>query len=439
MDSNVRISLLASMNAGRLLIVCGAGLSMAPPSSLPSANVVSEDCFDKYKLETDPNIDENLRHNLENFAEHFAALNQLESVFIENLVPWQKFIRLPNPGHAAIADFLITRASVATLSSNYDTLIERVAVDYGHDFRVSLDGDEATVAAIRQGPLLKFHGCSSRDRYSTVWAPSQLEEEPIAGRIEKSKIWMAANVRQKDILVVGFWSDWNYLNRVIGEALEDVAPLSVTVFDPSPTNDLQIKAPNLWEIAHGDNVTFNHVQESGADALDELRHAFSQKYLRQVFDAGKQLFEQETGQIPGNDILTEIDIENDALYGWRRDAEGVPSNKPATLKEPNNTELLGYCHLLLRQAGAEQTQQGYRLADRSIRVLNGAGQALSTLRDKFVEPPAVISADVVIAVGAENLGMPGNWVRTGRQNDVMRPRASGTWYDLESGIAELGI
>lgn len=95
--------------------------------------------------------------------------------------------------------------------------------------------------------------------------------------------------------------------------------------------------------------------------------------------------------------------------------------------------------MLLRQAGAEQTQQGYRLADRSIRVLNGAGQALSTLRDKFVEPPAVISADVVIAVGAENLGMPGNWVRTGRQNDVMRPRASGTWYDLESGIAELGI
>lgn len=33
--------LLASMNAGRLLVVCGAGLSMAPPSSLPSARSVA--------------------------------------------------------------------------------------------------------------------------------------------------------------------------------------------------------------------------------------------------------------------------------------------------------------------------------------------------------------------------------------------------------------
>ena len=53
--------LLASMNAGRLLVVCGAGLSMAPPSSLPSARTVAERCFDKYRLEADPNCDLGLR------------------------------------------------------------------------------------------------------------------------------------------------------------------------------------------------------------------------------------------------------------------------------------------------------------------------------------------------------------------------------------------
>ena len=76
------------MNAGRLLVVCGAGLSMAPPSSLPSARAVAERCFDKYRLESDPNCDLALRDNLEALAEYFAELNTLQSVFIEHLVPW---------------------------------------------------------------------------------------------------------------------------------------------------------------------------------------------------------------------------------------------------------------------------------------------------------------------------------------------------------------
>jgi hypothetical protein len=133
---------------------------------------------------------------------------------------------------------------------------------------------------VRQGPLLKFHGCSHRDRLSTVWAPSQLAVQIIAARIEKSKTWMAANLRQKDLLVVGFWSDWDYLNAIIGSALADVQPLSVTVVDLSPADVLEQKAPDLWQIAHAQNVMFEHVQESAADVLDELRRAFSTSYLR---------------------------------------------------------------------------------------------------------------------------------------------------------------
>lgn len=37
MESAIRTSLLSSMAAGRLVVLCGAGLSMAPPSGLPSA------------------------------------------------------------------------------------------------------------------------------------------------------------------------------------------------------------------------------------------------------------------------------------------------------------------------------------------------------------------------------------------------------------------
>jgi len=431
--------LLASMNAGRLLVVCGAGLSMAPPSSLPSARAVAERCYDKYRLESNPNCDVALRDNLEALAEHFAGLNTLQSVFIEHLVPWPAFMRPSNAGHAAIADFLITRAAAAGVSSNYDTLIERRAWDYGADFRGSLDGDEATGDSVRQAPLLKFHGCSHRDRQSTVWAPSQLNEPTISARIARSKIWMAANLRQKDLLVVGFWSDWEYLNAVIGEALIDVQPLSVTVIDLSPTNTLEQKAPQLWEIAHAQNVTFEHVQESGATALDELRRAFSSNYLRQVLDAGRAAFEHATGAQCDPAWLDVANFDSEALYGLRRDAEGISASEPAKLLRPANPEALGFFHLLLRRAGAVQRPDGYELHGRSIRVLNGAQSILGTLRGRFVEPPAAVQSDIVVAVGATDIGVPDNVVRSGRPGDVIRPQSTGEWYDLLGARTLLGI
>uniref|UniRef100_B0SV35 SIR2-like domain-containing protein n=1 Tax=Caulobacter sp. (strain K31) TaxID=366602 RepID=B0SV35_CAUSK len=431
--------LLASMNAGRLLVVCGAGLSMAPPSSLPSARAVAERCFDRYRLESDPNCDLVLRDNLEALAEHFAGLSTLQSVFIEHLVPWPAFVRPYNTGHAAIADFLITRAAVAGISSNYDTLIERRAWDYGADFRGSLDGDEAIGDAVRQAPLLKFHGCSHRDRPSTVWAPSQLDDPTISARIARSKVWMAANLRHKDLLVIGFWSDWEYLNAVIGDALIDVQPLSVTVVDLSPTDALEQKAPQLWQIAHAQNVTFEHVQESGAVALDELRRAFSSNYLRQVLDAGREAFEQATGVACDPAWLEIGDFDSEALYGLRRDAEGVPAAEPAKLLRPGSPEALGFFHLLLRQAGAVQRAGGYELNGRSIRVINGGQSVLGTMRGKFVEPPAAMQSDIIVAVGAIDLGVPGNVVRSGRVGDVIRPDAAGEWFDLPGARAALGI
>ena len=412
---------------------------MAAPSCLPSAQSVAEHCFDKYRLESDPNCDTALRSDLAALAEHFAGLQTLESVFIESLVPWSSFIRPYNVGHAAVADFLITRAAVAGISSNYDTLIERRACDYGSDFLGSLDGDEAIASEARQGPLLKFHGCSYRDRSSTVWTSSQLTDPIIIKRIEKSNTWMASKLRQKDLLIVGFWSDWEYLNSIIGSALVDVEPLSVTVIDPSPTNNLQGKAPELWQIAHGQNVTFEHVQESGADALNELRRVFSVNYLRQVLYAGRNIFEQTTGSICDPAWLDMANFDCETLYGWRRDAEGVPACKPATRVRPGDSEALGFFHLLLRKAGARQGTDGYKLNGRVVRVINGAEAILTSLRSKFVEPPAAMSADIVVAVGATDLGVPSDVVRTGREGDVIRPETGGLWFDVNTARVELKI
>ncbi len=439
LNQEVKARLLTSMHAGRLVVVCGAGLSMAPPSNLPSAKQVAQVCFDEYQSTADPQCDPSLRDHLEGLAEFFATRNMLHTVFIESLVPWSAFVRPSNPGHAAIADFLITRAAAAGLSSNYDALIERRAWDYGAAFKASLDGDEATVVNRTQSPLLKLHGCAVRDPQSTVWAPAQLQDPTVAARIEKATVWMRAHLREKDLLVIGFWTDWDYLNHVIGSAMRDVHPISVTVVDLASADQLQQKAPHLWTLAQAPQVTFTHVQESGADILDELRRAFSMSYLQRVLKMGQATFEEVTGTTCNPAWLQMATFDSETLYGWRRDAEGVPSGTPATRNQPAIGEALGYFHLLLRRAGAEQLAEGYRLHDRTIRVINGASRVLSSLRAQFVEAPSIVVSDIVVAVGAMDLAVPPNVVRAGRVGDVIRPAASGKWLDMQKACAELGV
>lgn len=431
MDPGVQARLLASIETGRLVIVCGAGLSMAPPSSLPSARDVAIKCFEKYRLAADPCCDPALRDDLKALADYFFALGTLKTVFLDGLVPWGDFVRPPNPGHAAVADFLISGAAAGALSANFDNLIERRAWDYGAVFLGSLDGDEATVRSGIHSPLLKFHGCAYRDPRATVWTSSQLAEPVIVERVAKSRTWIAANLREKDLLVVGFWSDWAYFNNILGAAVRGVAPLSITVVDPSTAEELEAKAPDLWAVAHQADVIFNHVSGSGADVLDELRRAFSRGYFRKALDAGKAAFEAETNAPCDPAWLAAPDFDSEELYALRRDAEGVPSVAPAKRKAPDACELFGLFHLLLRRAGATTAPGGYRLGDRTVRVINGAGAVLSTVRARFIEPPVIIAADIVACVGAIDLGVPDNIVRSGRPGDIIRPASTDNWVDAE--------
>jgi hypothetical protein len=249
---------------------------------------------------------------------------------------------------------------------------------------------------------------------------------------------MAANLREKDLLVVGFWSDWSYLNAVLAEAMTGVAPLSVTLVDLAGEDVLQAKAPELWTLANSGNVRFAHVRRSGAEVLDELRRAFSRAYLRKVLHAGRAAVERETGAACESAWLDPPDLGSEDLYGLRRDAEGVPATAAATLRNPGPSEVLGYAHLLLRRAGAVQTSVGYDLAGRRVRVVNGSGTLLQTTQDRFRETPFEV-ADVVVCAGAVDVGLPVNLVREGRPGDIIRPGASAAWLDLPAARQELGV
>ena len=81
MDPVILQRLLASILAQRLIVVCGAELSMGRPTTAPSAKVVSQVCFDSYAASTGAALGAALRDDLEKLADYFYDNHTLQSVF----------------------------------------------------------------------------------------------------------------------------------------------------------------------------------------------------------------------------------------------------------------------------------------------------------------------------------------------------------------------
>ena len=129
----------------------------------------------------------------------------------------------------------------------------------------------------------------------------------------------------KDLLVVGFWTDWGYLNDVLANAL-NVNPFgSFTVVNLETSAALQAKAPNLWAGLNSSTTPLQHLQASGADALTELRVAFSKGWIRKFYALGKPLLEADGKTYSA----IEPDMNCEDLYNSRCDAEGLPYNRAA--------------------------------------------------------------------------------------------------------------
>jgi hypothetical protein len=435
-ESATRARLLGSIEANRLVLLCGAGLSMPPPSALMSAVGVCRACYDKYQpIEALP---ANMREDIEQLAGHFYGRRQFESVFINSLVPWDDLVGQPNGGHSAVADFLICRAADAALSANFDTLIEHWASTVKISMRGAINGHEVMAFGTHTSPLVKFHGCLERNREETLWTQLQLSEPKIADRVKRFSNWMELELPAKDLLVIGFWTDWGYLNDVLVNALNVSTFGSVTVVDPASSGTLQAKAPTLWARLRGGTGVFEHVQASGAEALEELRTEFSKVWLRRFYALGKFALEEEGKTY----TAVEPSMGCEDLYHCRRDAEGVPYYRAATRKEPQTeAAAAAFVHLLLIQACAVRHGPWYEFRGKRIRVVHGAGRTLNTVREKYKEPPAMNQPDVVVCAGAFDLAVPGRIIASGVGSSIVRPSAGGVarWITVEQARGELGI
>lgn len=444
MTRELKIRLLGAIESDTLVFLCGAGLSMAAPSYLPSALAVANECYDKYSPVEE--LDPALRDNVDALAGHFYANQEFERIFINRLVPWNKLAGTPNPGHTAIADFLVCRAAAAALSANFDPLIENWAFEKKIAMRGALNGLEAVSFASVSSPLIKFHGCMQRGREQTVWTEGQLTEPEIAARIQTCSQWMNLNLAGKHLVVVGFWSDWGYLNDVFATTLTLRNAASVTVVNPGTQQALETKAPLLWETLNRLSESFLHVEAYAEIFLDEVRTAFSEVWVRRFLANARQPAARtmETGVIPAMAAAPEAVLQplsGDELYDLRRDAEGKCYTTAATEKVPPVSSVqAARVRVRLLDSGATRERSWLKRNGMTIRVVNGGGQMLEAVRDTFKEPPGFFQADITICAGAEAVGAPAILIQEGERNSFLRPLGgAGTNWLTTDQAEELGI
>jgi hypothetical protein len=439
MTNEVAIRLLEAIAANRLIILSGAGLSMADPSSLPSAANVARRCADAYSALTGTALDPAVRTDLGAMSLHFRNENRFENFFIARLVPWESLNGVPNVGHEAIADFLATGLLVGAPTTNFDFLVETAASTLGEpDFRAVVDaGDLAQDTPHR--PFIKLHGCAVRSRPSTIWCAEQLVDPAVAPRMNEFRAWLGANLGGRDLVFVGFWSDWAYLIALLTQFLGAVTPQHVYLVDPAPADYVEQKAPELWAWAHRPGITFHHCTESGRDFLDELRRRWSRLFVTGLMNDAAATYTDLFGPPAAPAVVAGADSSAD-LYALRQDLNGVPRNAPVRARQPDAADhVAGAVHRRLLERGATYAQHQYEFAGRRIRVVSGRGRLLSRVRADFEnEPPLPVPPDEVICAGALSDSAPSHLVRGSGTPTIVRPGA-GNWITHQTLVAHLQV
>ena len=426
--------LLLSVENGRLAALCGAGLSMSPPTRIPSATNLARVCSDGYASITTTQLSDAIRLDLERLADHCLEMNRFTDFL--RLVPWNAFSHAPNPGHLAIADFLCCGALALTATTNYDTHIEDAAFQLGErSFRSALDGTEAADQPNSHRPLLKLHGCHRRDLTNTLWARSQLQQNHvIRNRVHTSQDWLTGQLAGKDLLILGFWTDWRYLNEVLSDALTRSEPRTVVLVDPADADSLQDKAPTLWVWATSGQIDFTHVRLDAAQFLDHLRASFSRAFLARVLAGGAPLLTALFPTLPATEVPLPADLTSADLYSLRKDVCGCSAAVPARTHRPEDSMyMVGAFLIAIFAAGGRIDGPLLRLGDNGMRVVNCPNRLLSTVKAEFSrELGSLRDCNVAICVGAVDDCAPGDLVRGGQPPTVLREGWTGQWLTTES-------
>lgn len=436
-DEGVALAFDALLN-DRLAMLCGAGLSMASPSDLPSAATLAAAAKRKYDARYGTSRPP-LPQGIEEQAEFFFRQGDLGTVYLRTYIDKDAFAGPPNPGHEAIADLLIVRGIQTAVSTNVDVMIETAGQMLFGQIGVGTCRDSVARLQPDVSPLLKVHGCWNFNAAETVWAPSQVTVEPIASRITNSADWMQVRLLDRDLVIVGYFTDWDYLNGVLEQTLGRVRPARVIVVDPSDGAWLAAKAPELYALGAKAGTAFLHVDASGDDFLARLRLAFSTSFVRSVLHSGAQTYEDMTGAPPDSAWMEPGPADNATLWQVRRDLEGRKPGQPAVARAPADEPTLGLTLIQLRARGAVADGPHWLIDGRRVRILRAANQMLHQVQGAYArEQPPLIAPDVTVAVGAEPSTLPAHIVRGGASGSIVRS-SGGRWLTRPEAVTEFEL
>ena len=193
---------LGSLLASRLALLAGAGLSMAAPSSLPSAYSIAAAAKQKYDGQHGTTRAP-LAEGIEQQAQFFFDNGELETVYLRTLIDNHAFAGRPNPGHIATADLLLVGGIQTAVTTNVDQLIENAGNYLYGQIGSGIDVQHVATLSPDVRPLLKIHGCRS-DPPSMVWAPGQILAPPISDRIIGNTAWLNIQLLDRDLLIIGY-------------------------------------------------------------------------------------------------------------------------------------------------------------------------------------------------------------------------------------------
>jgi hypothetical protein len=445
--------LLRSMKNRSLSIFCGAGLSMGDPSNLPSAGNLINDLKEAYFLDTGSSLADQVSDTTKDLgiediaAWAFENAPEFQNFFLKTIrAKYSKpFSHPPNAGHRAVADFLLTQAVRATVSTNVDRLIEEAAEELGqYDFRAAVEAGH-TQRTPSYSMLLKLHGCFDREEQYTVWCEEQLKENRIQSRIEAFQNWIEV-AGGKDVLIIGYWSDWPHINETFAEVVKDVHPRSVTVVNPNSPAGLKEKAEELWKWVGTENINFRYVPCDGNTFMTRLRRAFSERFFRHLFHDAQQkgwVKEYYRFEASGEANMPRFeDMDMASIYAMRRDFAGVPSGDPVTDALPNHThyEQIGALHELLLEKSASMNGRFYQVHDDVIRLINARRQPFSRVQRKFEGGgDALRGVDVNVCVGPGEYtpGKPNHVRGSTAEDDVVRTGDAQEWWTDDDLVERL--
>jgi len=195
-----------SARAGRLLIFCGAGVSMLPPSKSPSwweiyvaaATALRERFREGFpEVTVDINLDELLKPLQTQQLADMVVQRFAGGTFVENLQVVD--IADPNENHVLIAALTALGYVRGIVTTNWDTLLERSAALGGTALTVVAPGIDGQPVSGSGVPLVKLHG-SAVDALRLIETSSHKARE-IDPRLASS--W-GVMVKGADLLVLGY-------------------------------------------------------------------------------------------------------------------------------------------------------------------------------------------------------------------------------------------